>query len=86
MTEKIYINEKDVVKSWENIFNEKFPYVTPAWLMSHQTGFLLKLDGFCKTLKLAFEFYGIRHYEYPNPSHQTYKKFERQRKRDEMKN
>lgn len=33
--------------------------------MNGQTGFLLELDGFCDTLKLAFEFGGIQHYEYP---------------------
>ena len=78
--------EKGAVKIYENIFNEKFTSVRPSWLMNHQTGFLIELDGFCDTLKLAFEFDGIQHHEYPNPFHQTYRQIESQRKRDEMKN
>ena len=54
--------------------------------MNHQTGFLLELDGFCDTLKLAFEFDRIQHNEYLNPFHRTYKEFESQSRRDEMKN
>ena len=41
----------------------------PSWLMNHQTGFLLELDGFCDTLRLAFEYKGIQHNEYPDPFH-----------------
>ena len=54
--------------------------------MNHRTGFLFEWDGFCDTLKLAFEYDGIQHHEYPNPFYQTYKEFEGQRRRDEMKN
>ena len=41
---------------------------------------------FCDTLKLAFEFDRIQHFEYPNPFHQTYRQLKSQRKRDEKKN
>ena len=70
---KILSMEKGAVKIYENIFNEKFTSVRPSWLMNHQTGFLIELDDFCDTLKLAFEFDGIQHHEYPNPFHQTYR-------------
>ena len=40
---------------------------------------LFEWDGFCDTLKLAFEYDGIQHHEYPNPFYQTYKEFEGQR-------
>ena len=36
--------------------------------MNGQTGFLLELDGFCDTLKLAFEFGGIQHMNIQNIS------------------
>ena len=70
MTKK-FVNEERFCKIFENIFNEKFPNVRPSWLINHQTGFLLELDGVCDTLNLAFEFDGIQHNEYPNPFHQT---------------
>lgn len=71
---------------FENIFNEKFPNVRPSWLMNHQTGILLEFDGYCQRLKLAFEYDGIQHFEYPNIFHQTHRQFESQRRIDEMKN
>ena len=40
--------------------------------MNHRTGFLFEWDGFCDTLKLAFEDDGIQHHEYPNPFYQKY--------------
>ena len=53
--------------------------------MNHETGFCLELDGYCKQLKLAFEYDGIQHHVYPNPFHKSKEEFNRQRKRDEMK-
>ena len=53
--------------------------------MNHETGFCLELDGYCKKLKLAFEYDGIHHHEYPNPFHGSEREFHLQRKRDEMK-
>ena len=70
MTKK-FVNEERFCKIFENIFNEKFPYVRSSWLINYQTGFLLELDSVCDTLNLAFEFDGIQHNEYPNPFHQT---------------
>ena len=54
--------------------------------MGHPTGFLLELVGFCETMTLAFEFDGIQNYKYSNPFHGTYKLFESQRRRNEMRN
>ena len=79
-------NEERCRKIFENIFKEKFPNVRPLWLMNHETGFLLELDGYCQSLKLAFEYDGIQHYEYPNLFHRNQTEFNRQRNRDEMKN
>ena len=30
-----------------------------------------ELDGYCKQLKLAFEYDGIQHHVYPNPFHKS---------------
>ena len=62
-----------------------FKKVRPSWLMNHETGFCLELDRYCKELKLAFEYNGIQHHIYPNPFHKRKEEFNRQRKRDEMK-
>ena len=68
-----------------NYLNEKFKRVRFSWLINHKTGFFLELDGYCKQLKLVFEYDGIQHYVYPNPFHKSKEEFNRQRQRDEMK-
>ena len=88
--DKKYFNEERCKAIFERLLNKnregerfKFRKVRPWWLMNHETGFCLELDGYCKQLKLAFEYDGIQHHEYPNPFHE--REFNRQRKRDEMK-
>ena len=48
------IGEERYRKIFENILSEKFPNVRPSWLKNHETGYLLELDGYSKSLKLAF--------------------------------
>lgn len=66
-----------------------------TFMINHEAGFCLKLDGYCKEpgangllkeLKLAFEYVdGIQHYEYPNPFHKSEREFNRLRQKNEMK-
>ena len=90
--DKKYFNEERCRTIFERLLNKnregerfKFRKVRPWWLMNHETGFCLELDGYCKQLKLAFDYDGIQHYEYTNPFHKSEREFNRQRKRDEMK-
>jgi hypothetical protein len=45
---------------FEQLFCLPFPKVRPKWLVGGK-GRLLELDGYCETLKLAFEFNGPHH-------------------------
>ena len=98
--DKKYFHEERCRAIFERLLNQKrvserqlprqlprlrFNKVRPSWLMNHETGFCLELDGYCKQLKLAFEYDGIQHHVYPNPFHKSKEEFNRQRKGDEMK-
>lgn len=52
-------NEERWRKIFETIF--KFPYVRPLWLMNRRLDFCLNEMVFPDSLKLAFEFDGIKH-------------------------
>lgn len=54
-------------------------------LKNYETGYLLELDGYSKSLKLAFEYDGIQHHVFPNLFHENRRQFEKQRRRDNMK-
>ena len=83
---KIFIREERCRRIFEDILGEKFPNVRPLWLLNKETGCRLELDGYCQKLKLAFEYDGIQHHKYPNPFHRDLSDFNRQRKRDGIKN
>ena len=90
--DKKYFHEERCRAIFERLLNQKrvgerlrFKKIRPSWSMNHETGFCLELDGYCKQLKLAFEYDGIQHHVYPNPFHKSKEEFNRQRKRDEMK-
>lgn len=72
--DKKYVNEERCRAIIERLLNKerdgerfKFKKVRPWWLINHETGFFLQLDGYCEKLKFAFENDGIQHHEYPNP-------------------
>jgi DNA-directed RNA polymerase subunit RPC12/RpoP len=46
---------------------------------------LLEFDGYNYEHKVAFEYHGIQHYEYPNYFHKTPKAFNEQQRRDDLK-
>ncbi|MEK7070534.1 MAG: hypothetical protein AAB966_01895, partial [Patescibacteria group bacterium] len=55
----------------EDIFGKEFPSVRPGWLINPETGYPLELDCYNADLKLAIEFQGSQHYEFPNRYHKT---------------
>ena len=88
MKNKKFIHEERCRRIFENILGKKFPNVRPSWLLNYETGYCLELDGYCKKLKLAFEYDRIQHHKYPNPFHRDLSDFHRQKKdtRDKIKN
>ena len=46
---------------------------------------ILELDGYNHKLRLAFEYNGYQHYDYPNVFHKTREEFYKQRERDRLK-
>lgn len=55
------IGEKICRKYFEFIFKKSFPKCKPNWLVNND-GYRLELDGFCSSLKIAFEYNGPHHY------------------------
>jgi hypothetical protein len=47
--------------AFETIFEQRFPSHRPKWLINTR-GNRMELDGYCKPLRLAFEYQGIQHY------------------------
>ena len=69
--EEIYIKRDDKnhniyggnkLRKFEFLFGKKFPKTKPKWLKTQPRG-ILELDGFCKELKLAFEYMGEQHFK-----------------------
>ena len=67
---------------FEQVFEKKFPKTKPKWLINSQ-GNRMELDGYCRSLKIAFEHHGEQHYSekslYANSDN-----FLEQRKRDDL--
>lgn len=47
--------------TFEQLFDHKFPKVRPKWLRNSR-GYQMELDGYCKELKIGFEYQGIQHF------------------------
>jgi hypothetical protein len=84
------IGERITRAYFEQLFKKKFPSVRPKFL-EVESGRCLQLDGYCKSLKLAFEHQGMHHYEparygvisasSANKKHKTTKLFDKIKKR-----
>lgn len=59
---KASISENLVRAFFEELFGHKFPQAWPSWLRN-TGGQVMQIDGFCKYLKLGFEYQGQQHYE-----------------------
>jgi len=62
-----------------------FTKIRPSWLKNPKTKRNLELDGYCEQLKMAIEYNGIQHYNWPNFCGQTLEDFTSQRYRDILK-
>lgn len=69
----------------QSIYHDQFPSVRPSFLKNPKTGRNLELDGYNDRLKVAFEYNGRQHYEFPNTFHKTKEDFDKQVKRDIFK-
>ncbi len=78
-------NEGVCRRTLEAIFHRPFPTKRPSFLKNPETGRSLELDCYNEGLKLALEYNGAQHYEYPNTFHKTKKEFSYQVRRDNYK-
>ena len=46
---------------FEQLFRKRFPKVRPAWLVNHR-GYRMELDGYCRSIGVAFEHQGRQHF------------------------
>ncbi|MCG2720071.1 MAG: hypothetical protein L6266_05090, partial [Nanoarchaeota archaeon] len=56
------VSERICRDIFETIFKKNFPKSRPKWLKNKRK-YQMELDGFCKSLNLAFEYQGIQHFE-----------------------
>lgn len=57
-----HISEAICRTTFQQIFKKQFPKKRPEWL-KNQKGNIMELDGFCSSLKIAFEYNGEQHYQ-----------------------
>jgi len=77
------LHERICRKYFEGMFGKKFLHVRPKWLVA-RNGERLELDGYCKELKLAFEYQGRQHY-LSKDFFQTKKDFNKRKEYDKLK-
>ena len=69
----------------EKIYGVPFNSIWPDWLRNPETGENLELDCFNEDLKIAVEYNGEQHYNWPNFTQQSYPQFINQVRRDAFK-
>jgi hypothetical protein len=60
------LGERICREFFQQLFRCRFPKYRPTWLINNE-GNQMELDGFCKSLNLAFEHQGEQHYSTNNP-------------------
>lgn len=70
--------------AFESIFGRVFQRVNPPWLVTRE-GNRLQLDGYCKSLALAFEHQGQQHFSYVAHFHRDDQDYERRTDYDAQK-
>lgn len=76
------MGEKLTRRALEQLYGKKFDKIRPDWFKNPKTGRPLELDGYCPELKMAFEYHGVQHREFPNGFHKTEQEFYDQVARD----
>lgn len=69
----------------EDIYGVPFISCRPDFMLNTETGETMELDCYNDELKLAAEYNGVQHYEWPNYTKQSKKHFIRQVRRDQLK-
>lgn len=69
----------------ETMLGMSLPSCRPSWLVNFITGNEMELDMFNEDQRIAIEYNGDHHYEYPNNYHYTVGKFIEQVYRDRLK-
>ena len=69
---------------FQKIFKKKFPSVWPNWLRNSD-GNIMELDGYCKSLNLAFEYQGEQHFSLDTYYIKDNAKLDRRKKLDKQK-
>jgi len=77
------ISERVCRGYFESIFGKKFPTIRPNWLLNNR-GNRMELDGYCKIIRLAFEYQGKQHFEFEQFFHKN-KKLEDRISDDQLK-
>ena len=72
-------------RALEGLLGLPCPKARPLFLRNPATKRCLELDAFCEERKVACEFQGIQHSQYPNPVHLNKTKFDAQVARDQLK-
>lgn len=81
-----YFYEEQCRQIFEQLFpGHVFVKARPAWLINPRTNHALELDGYNEELKLAFEYNGPQHYQYPNRYHRSETEWLEQKYRDLVK-
>lgn len=78
------LGERICREFFEQIFGKKFPKSRPKWLLN-KNGNQMELDGFCPSLKLAFEHQGQQHYEQVRYFYGSKNSFKKRQLYDELK-
>lgn len=77
--------EKITTKALTTITGKRFVTVRPCDLRNPETGQNLEIDCYNHKLRLAVEYNGIQHYEYPNFTDQSEDEWDAQVRRDNFK-
>jgi hypothetical protein len=77
--------ERICCETMKRIYAVDFVTVRPDWLRNPTTGRNLELDCYNDELKLAVEYNGVQHYEFPNFTNCSYEEFIALVQRDKFK-
>ena len=77
--------ERECKRVMEKIYKVPFRNIRPTWLKNPKTNRCLELDVYNPEKKIAVEYNGKQHYEWPNFTNCSYEEFKNQLYRDRVK-
>ncbi len=78
------LGERICREFFQQIFHTKFPKGHPKWLISEK-GYKMELDGYSKSLRIAFEHHGQEHYKIKNYTIKSHKDLMERQEKDKLK-